>query len=257
MANGVSDWIVESCTTTGTGDLILTGANLGYNKFKGAVPAGTVWYEVYEGNNKEAGLGTYDGDSTIVRTTVHSTLVGNIFDNSSPTPISLNGSALVACTFNAAAYEELYNHTVNTSNPHSVTKTQVGLGNVDNTSDVNKPISTAAQAALDEKVKWFGTHVALYNYPENSMVKKDSTSYVSNASTTDTPPSVNWDVVNSDGIDNITNLYDNVDSTSTSLGLTANMGKYLYDLYLADANIDGGYASETYLAAQVFDGGNA
>lgn len=34
-------------------------------------------------------------------------------------------------------------HVNNVSNPHVVTKTQVGLGNVDNTSDVNKPASTA------------------------------------------------------------------------------------------------------------------
>lgn len=42
-------------------------------------------------------------------------------------------------------------HTSNTSNPHSVTKEQVGLGNVDNTSDADKPISTATQDALDGK----------------------------------------------------------------------------------------------------------
>ena len=40
-------------------------------------------------------------------------------------------------------------HTSNTNNPHGVTKSQVGLGNVDNTSDLNKPISTAQQSALD------------------------------------------------------------------------------------------------------------
>ena len=42
-------------------------------------------------------------------------------------------------------------HVASTSNPHSVTKTQVGLGNADNTSDVNKPVSTAQQTALDLK----------------------------------------------------------------------------------------------------------
>lgn len=42
-------------------------------------------------------------------------------------------------------------HINNLSNPHSVTATQVGLGNVDNTSDLNKPISTATQTALDGK----------------------------------------------------------------------------------------------------------
>jgi len=42
-------------------------------------------------------------------------------------------------------------HISNTLNPHSVTKTQVGLGSVDNTSDANKPISTAMQSALNGK----------------------------------------------------------------------------------------------------------
>lgn len=42
-------------------------------------------------------------------------------------------------------------HISNKSNPHSVTKAQVGLGNVDNTSDANKPISTATQNALNSK----------------------------------------------------------------------------------------------------------
>ncbi len=37
------------------------------------------------------------------------------------------------------------------TNPHSTTKSDVGLGNVDNTSDLNKPISTATQSALDDK----------------------------------------------------------------------------------------------------------
>lgn len=45
----------------------------------------------------------------------------------------------------------LSSHTSNNSNPHSVTKAQVGLGNVDNTSDKNKPVSTATQNALNLK----------------------------------------------------------------------------------------------------------
>lgn len=44
----------------------------------------------------------------------------------------------------------------NTSNPHSVTKSQVGLGNVDNTSDSNKPISIEQQAALNAKADLVG-----------------------------------------------------------------------------------------------------
>lgn len=39
-------------------------------------------------------------------------------------------------------------HEQNTNNPHSVTKEQVGLSNVDNTADIDKPISNATQIAL-------------------------------------------------------------------------------------------------------------
>lgn len=40
------------------------------------------------------------------------------------------------------------NHITNKSNPHTVTKTQVGLGNVNNTSDADKPVSTAQATAI-------------------------------------------------------------------------------------------------------------
>ena len=43
-------------------------------------------------------------------------------------------------------------HVDNTSNPHKVTKSQVGLGNVDNTRDADKPVSTAQQNALNKKL---------------------------------------------------------------------------------------------------------
>ena len=48
--------------------------------------------------------------------------------------------------------ETVNDHIEDTSNPHGVTKEQVGLGSVDNTADLDKPISTATQTALDDKV---------------------------------------------------------------------------------------------------------
>lgn len=54
----------------------------------------------------------------------------------------------------------LTSHINNKSNPHSVTAAQVGLGNVDNTSDANKPISTATQTALNGKANTSHTHAA-------------------------------------------------------------------------------------------------
>ena len=50
-----------------------------------------------------------------------------------------------------AVQTNLETHINNKYNPHGVTKDQVGLGNVDNTSDANKPISTATQTALNGK----------------------------------------------------------------------------------------------------------
>lgn len=45
-----------------------------------------------------------------------------------------------------------YDHSQTTGNPHNTTKGDIGLGNVDNTSDLDKPVSTATQTALDGKV---------------------------------------------------------------------------------------------------------
>lgn len=49
----------------------------------------------------------------------------------------------------ANANTKINNHTTNKNNPHSVTKSQIGLGNVDNTSDKQKPVSTAQANAIN------------------------------------------------------------------------------------------------------------
>ena len=48
-------------------------------------------------------------------------------------------------------HAQIDTHIADTSNPHSVTKAQVGLSNVDNTSDINKPVSTAQATAIGLK----------------------------------------------------------------------------------------------------------
>lgn len=63
---------------------------------------------------------------------VDATPMGTVFTASQPDP-------------------NLTSHLGNYSNPHQVTAAQVGLGNVNNTSDLNKPISNATQAALNTK----------------------------------------------------------------------------------------------------------
>ena len=63
----------------------------------------------------------------------------------------INDNFAIVQSDTAQVQTNLDNHESDTTNPHSVTKTQVGLGNVDNTSDLNKPVSTATQTALDTK----------------------------------------------------------------------------------------------------------
>ena len=69
--------------------------------------------------------------------------------------------------------EILSTHTSDKNNPHSVTKAQIGLSNVDNTSDLNKPISTATQTALDSRLNkggYTGTAQDLKNAIDNIQV---------------------------------------------------------------------------------------
>ena len=59
----------------------------------------------------------------------------------------------------------------------TITKADIGLGNVDNTSDANKPISTATQAALDGKVSssTFSTFVST-TAPSTYLTQSDAAS---------------------------------------------------------------------------------
>ena len=73
----------------------------------------------------------------------------------------------------------LTTHISNTENPHSVTKAQVGLSNVDNTSDADKPISIAVQNALNLKanttdlanVATSGSYNDLSNKPQINSIE--------------------------------------------------------------------------------------
>jgi hypothetical protein len=75
-------------------------------------------------------------------------LATNAVISATDTVLSAFGKLQAQITANLST---LTSHTSNTSNPHATTKTQVGLGNADNTSDANKPVSTATQTALNAK----------------------------------------------------------------------------------------------------------
>lgn len=86
--------------------------------------------------------------------------VDNTSDLEKPISVAVQ-EALNNIKIDATGYatkEELTNHINDRNNPHNVTKEQIGLGNVDNTSDMNKPISTATQMALDKKADIHHSH---------------------------------------------------------------------------------------------------
>ncbi len=58
-----------------------------------------------------------------------------------------------------------------------VDKTRVGLANVDNTSDVNKPVSTAQQTALGSRLLWRGAFATSTTYAVNDAVTANGAVY--------------------------------------------------------------------------------
>lgn len=78
-----------------------------------------------------------------------------------------------------------HDHTLNTSNPHSVTKAQVGLGNVPDLAPADLPVSTATQSALNAKANASDT-VNLTGNQTVDGVKTFSSSPVVPTATTNT-----------------------------------------------------------------------
>ncbi len=77
--------------------------------------------------------------------------VDNTSDANKPVSNAQATAIADAKSAGTTAQTSIANHIADKANPHSVTKAQVGLGNVDNTSDLNKPVSTATQSAINTK----------------------------------------------------------------------------------------------------------
>lgn len=82
-------------------------------------------------------------------------------------------------------------HRASTANPHGVTKAQIGLGSVDNTTDAAKPVSTATTTALAGKANTSHTHgltdlTATGTKSSSTWLRGDNTWAVLPASTTTT-----------------------------------------------------------------------
>ena len=93
------------------------------------------------------------------------TTTGDV-NGASPTEMSyLAGVTSSLQTQITSVNSDLTTHEALTNNPHTVTKTQVGLGSADNTSDAGKPVSTAQATAIGVVQTDINDHEALTNNP--------------------------------------------------------------------------------------------
>lgn len=97
-------------------------------------------------------LTTKADDSAVVKLTTNQTLAGTKTFSSPPVVPdgSFTEAKVAGLTTDLTAKAPLASPAF-TGTPTGINKGHVGLGNVDNTSDTNKPISTATQTALDGK----------------------------------------------------------------------------------------------------------
>jgi hypothetical protein len=89
----------------------------------------------------------------------------------------------------AVVQNDINTHEALTNNPHAVTKSQVGLSNVDNTSDANKPVSTAQATAIGVVQSDVNTHEANTSNPHSVTKTQVGLSAVDNTADTAKPVS--------------------------------------------------------------------
>ena len=160
--NGTSTWSQRPYLNVTPAEL----AELAQDSVNSAIIAGTGLDKSYD---DQANTITLDIDSTVATKDYVDTAVGTLGNSVSEgyVPLSLLDQADGVATLDADGYvpltelnptvvittsdQTLTNKTLTSpiiNNPTGITKSDVGLGNVDNTSDANKPVSTAQATAI-------------------------------------------------------------------------------------------------------------
>ena len=99
--------------------------------------------------------------------------------------VDKNTSDISSNTSNISSLStRLTNHINNKSNPHGVTQSQIGLGNVDNTSDIQKPVSTAQANAINVVQSNLDEFITTTNNNFNRCLLKSGSTMNDNATLT-------------------------------------------------------------------------
>lgn len=146
----IADRVREVSTSSSTGPMTLQGTVVGFRRFRDAIADGaTVPYVIESGSEWEVGYGSFTAPATLNRVTVTASSNAGAKVDFAAGQKSIWVDAI-------ADFFQTTTAAVNSVNGQTGTvvlgKSDVGLGNADNTSDANKPVSTATQTALGLKV---------------------------------------------------------------------------------------------------------
>ena len=121
--------------------------------------------------------------------------VNNTADTDKPVSTAQSVAIADAKSAGTSAQTIINNHATNKNNPHGVTASQIGLGNVNNTSDANKPVSTAqataiadAKAAGTSAQTTINSHLSNKNNPHTVTAEQVGLGNVPNVATNDQTP---------------------------------------------------------------------
>jgi hypothetical protein len=143
--------------------------------------------------------------------------------------------------FSPYSTQALTDHITSLSNPHGVTKSQVGLGSVDNTSDQSKPISLLQQSAINDVNNGLANHLADVANPHNvtkaqvGLSNADNTSDLGKPISTATQTALNAKLTASSNLSDLTNA--STARTNIGLNTTANQVDSTNKRFVSDAQL--------------------